>query len=101
MKSSHRIGISDEAAADLLDIRRYTAKVWGPQQRDRYIGRLRQSLHSLLDYPERGRRRDELYFGCPSLTVGQHIVYYYLTDDEIVIDRVLHVNQETAGKVGP
>ena len=100
MKSSRKLSISDEAVADLRDIRRYTAKHWGPQQRDRYVARLQRALRSLRDYPERGRRRDELYAGCRSLPVEQHVVFYYLTDDEIVVDRVLHGNQDATGKVG-
>jgi toxin ParE1/3/4 len=53
----------------------------------------------LLDHPERGRPRDELYDGCRSLNVGQHVVFYYLTDDEIIIDRVLHGSRDAAGEV--
>jgi plasmid stabilization system protein ParE len=58
-------------------------------------------MRSLLVYPERGRQRDELYTACRSLPVEQHVVFYYLTDDAVVIDRVLHGSQDPTGKVAP
>jgi len=81
------------------DIRRYTARQCGVRQRDIYHAQLNRGLRSLLDNPERGRPRDELYAGCRSLPVERHIVYYYLTDDEVVIDRVLHSSQDTTDKL--
>jgi toxin ParE1/3/4 len=101
VKSSRKLRLSPEARADVREIRRYTAKQWGLRQRDRYAARLHQALGSLLDYPERGRPREELYAGCRSLLVEQHVIYYYLTDDEVVVDRVLHSSQDATDKITP
>ncbi|HEY7035648.1 MAG TPA: type II toxin-antitoxin system RelE/ParE family toxin [Thermomicrobiales bacterium] len=101
MKSSRRLRLSPEARADDRDIRRYTTQRRGARQRDLYYARLNQGMHALLDYPERGRSRDDLYAGCRGLPVEQHVVFYYLTDGEVVIDRVLHGSQDPTGKVGP
>lgn len=100
MKSSRKLRLTPEARTDVRDIRRYTARRWGTQQRDAYHATLDRALRVLLDHPELGRSRDDLYLGCRSLPVGQHVVFYYLTDDEIVIDRVLHSSQDETGKVG-
>ncbi|MEA2515991.1 MAG: toxin ParE1/3/4 [Thermomicrobiales bacterium] len=85
----------------MQDIRRYTARQWGARQRDVYCARLNQGMRALLDHPERGHPRDELYLGCRSILVEQHIVYYYLGEDEIVVDRVLHGSQDATDKVTP
>jgi plasmid stabilization system protein ParE len=58
-------------------------------------------MRALLGHPERGRLRDGLYPGCRSHLVEHHVVFYYLTDDEIVIDRVLHTSQDPTDKVIP
>jgi toxin ParE1/3/4 len=101
MKSSRKLRLTPEAHADVRDIRRYTARRWGPQQRDIYAATLRLAMRGLLDYPERGRSRDEFYPGCRSPPVEEHVIFYYLTDTEVVVDRVLHGSQDATGKVGP
>ena len=101
MKSSRKLRLRDEARVDLREIRRHTARQWGQEQRDRYSARLQQALRSLREYPERGRARDEYFSGCRTLTVEQHVVFYYLTDDEVVIVRILHSNQDATGKLSP
>jgi toxin ParE1/3/4 len=101
VKSSRKLRLTPEARADVREIRRYTARQWGARQRDVYYAHLNRGMRTLLDYPERGRPRNELYVGCRSLPVEHHIVYYYLTDEEIVIDRVLHGSQDATEKVSP
>jgi plasmid stabilization system protein ParE len=46
-----------------------------------------------------GRPRDEYYPGCRSRVVAQHVVFHYLTDDAVIVDRVLHQNQDATGKL--
>jgi toxin ParE1/3/4 len=101
VKSNRRLRLTPEARADVQDIRRYTARQWGVRQRDIYYAKLHQGMRALLDHPERGRQREELYAGCRSLPVEYHVVFHYLTEDEIVIDRVLHSSQDTTGKLAP
>ncbi len=42
-------------------------------------------MRSLLDHPELGTARDDLFPGCQNLLVQQHLVFYSITDDEILI----------------
>ena len=67
--------------------------------RRRYRAQIYQTMRSLLDYPERGRSRDEYFPGCRSLVVEQHVIFDHLTDDEVVVGRVLHSSQDATGKV--
>ena len=101
MKSSRELRLTDEARADVRDISRYTARRWGPRQRDRYAAQLHRALRSLLDHPERGRVRDEYYPGCRSLAVEHHVVFYHLTEREIVVVPILHGSRDAASNVAP
>jgi toxin ParE1/3/4 len=93
--------ITPDARADINGIRLYTQQRWGIDQRRRYGARLRQAMRSLLDHPELGPARDDLYPGCRGLLVEQHVVFYRIADDQIVVGRVLHTSQDPAGKVTP
>jgi toxin ParE1/3/4 len=96
-----RLLIAPEARADLNGIRLYTQQQWGVDQRRRYGDRLRQAMRSLVDHPELGTPRDDLYPGCRGLVVGRHVIFYRIAETEIVVGRVLHQNQEPTGKVRP
>ncbi|MEA2524608.1 MAG: toxin ParE1/3/4 [Thermomicrobiales bacterium] len=58
-------------------------------------------MRTLLDYPELGKPRDDLFPGCRNLLVERHIIFYRVTDDEIVVSRLLHVRQDATGNVEP
>ena len=94
-----RLIVRPDAQADFRAVLLYTRERWGVDQRHRYRTQLSQAMRSLRDYPERGRARDDYFPGCRSLMVEQHVVFYYLTDDEIVIVRILHSNQDATGKL--
>lgn len=92
-----RVAARNDIKATLI----FTEQRWGAEQRRRYRAQLYEAMESLLDYPERGRARDEQFVGCRSILVAQHVIFYHLTDAEIIIGRVLHTGQDTTGKVMP
>ena len=96
-----RLALSDDAAFDIEDVLLHTQERWGAEQRRRYRVRLFQAMRSLLDHPELGRLRDELFPGCRGLVVEQHVVYYRVDDDAIAIGRILHSSRDPTGKVTP
>jgi toxin ParE1/3/4 len=101
VKSNRRLRFTTDARTDLRDIRRYTADRWGARQRDVYDARLNRALSSLIEYPELGPPRDDLFPGCRNLVVGQHVIFYRLDGEVIVVGRVLHSSQDPVGKVTP
>jgi toxin ParE1/3/4 len=98
---SRRLVVRADAQADLRSVLLYTRDRWGADQVRRYRTQLNQAMRSLRVYPERGRTRDEYFLGCRTLAVEQHVVFYYLTDAEVVIVRILHSNQDATGKLDP
>jgi toxin ParE1/3/4 len=96
-----RIIIEETARLDIQDILLYTREHWGIEQRHRYRRQLSNAMHALIDHPERGRPRDEYFPGCRSIVMEQHVIFYRLTNEEIIIGRVLHHSQDASGKVHP
>jgi toxin ParE1/3/4 len=101
MKSNRSLRLREQAQLDVRSILRYTTQQWGTRQKNIYRAKLYQVMRSLLDHPERGRSRDEYFLGCRSLPVERHIIFYHLTEDEIIVDRVLHTSQDATGNVTP
>lgn len=87
------------ARADIREILVYTREQWGAEQRRQYKDQLNRGIRALAEYPELGQQRDEFFVGCRSLIVQQHVVFYRLSEGEIIIGRVLHTSQTGLGKV--
>lgn len=53
--SKRRLAYSDDALADLEEIRQYTAEQFGTAQARRYLQELREAMALLHEHPEVGR----------------------------------------------
>lgn len=89
-----RIILSPEALDDIADVLLYTLQEWGETQQTTYAAALDKGLSRLLDKPDLGRGRPELYEGCRSYRINQHIVYYAVKGEDINVSRVLHVRMD-------
>jgi hypothetical protein len=43
----------------------------------------------------------DLFVGCHNLLVAQHVMYYRIADDVIIVGRMLHRSRNPSGKVNP
>lgn len=91
---TRRLVISERAEADLREIWLYSFKIWGEAQADRYLDGLEVGLRACGTDPERGRTRDEVRAGYWSLLIRRHVVFYTVTTDEVLVQRVLHGSME-------
>jgi len=66
----------------------------GEEQQDKYAAALDKGFSLLQDNPEIGRGRLELYRGCRSYRIREHIEYYAVSGEEIKVSRVLHVRMD-------
>jgi len=82
--------ISERAEDDLRAIWHWTYETFGALQADRYLDELDNGMHSCADAPLGGKDRNDLRTGYRSLLVNRHVVFYTFTNDEAVIQRVLH-----------
>jgi toxin ParE1/3/4 len=82
--------LSRRARTDLRDIQGYSLANWGEQLWAEYEEALAQALAVIMEYPESGRRRPELGEGLRSYPVREHIIYYRVSDEAVLVLRVQH-----------
>ena len=85
-----RLILSPAAQDDITDILLYTLQTWGEEQMDVYAASLDKGLMLLINKPDIGRSRPELYSGCRSYRIREHVVYYAVHDEDINVARILH-----------
>jgi toxin ParE1/3/4 len=85
-----RFELASPAAADLLDIVRYTHQRWGGAQAQSYREELELALQHLSLTPDVGRRRDAVAPGLRSFALAQHVAFYIERKDRIIVLRILH-----------
>jgi toxin ParE1/3/4 len=83
--------LSNRARTDLSSIGRFTKKKWGDAQTERYLAQLERDLELPAYKPGLGRsagskREPDMR----RFESGSHIVFYEITDDGILIGRILH-----------
>lgn len=90
-----RYVFSKEAESDLKDIYRYGFLNHGERQADRYQKSLKEKSQFLADNPFLCRERDEFK---PPVRIHhhkKHPIVYVITDDAILIVRILHDRMDT------
>jgi toxin ParE1/3/4 len=83
------IRLAKSAQLDLLDIW-LNESVKGTEIADRRIDEITSVYENLLEFPEMGRSRDELFPGYRSFPKGQFLIFYRLISEGIEIVRVIH-----------
>lgn len=89
-----RPSLSPEAAADLEEIRHYTAERFGEDQARRYLNSLREAFEQLASHPDSGRA---IAVGSEIrcwLHRGHYRVLYRERGDRLEIGRVIHAARE-------
>ena len=89
-----RYKFSQKAEADLEAILEYSSQRWGAVQTLAYIDELQDRIVWLTENPQLGRPRDELLAGLRSYPQGRHMLYYAVTDQELLILRIRHQSAE-------
>src|SRR5215211_4370543 len=80
------VRLSREADRDVLDILLYTRRTWGTEQQATYETVMIRALEMLSQHLEAGRPRDDIFPGCRSVQVEQHVIYYHQPEaKEIVV----------------
>ena len=85
----NRVVFSPAAQIDLEQIWDYT-NGQGADQANKYIRVLQRAVERLADNPLIGRACDEVGDGYRRHAAGSHTIYYRITNELIVVVRVLH-----------
>ncbi|MBD2430113.1 MULTISPECIES: type II toxin-antitoxin system RelE/ParE family toxin [Fischerella] len=89
----NRYRLSQQAEQDLEDIWIYLAQ-HDELAGDKQIAQLLDRLPMLAQFPDMGRKRDDLLQGLRSFPVKPYIVFYTKITDGIEIVRVLHQSRD-------
>jgi toxin ParE1/3/4 len=90
------VSLTEGAQQDYDDILLYGLRTWGVEQTRRYQDVIDEAIEMLSDYPEFGRRRDDLFAGCRQRPVEHHVIYYCIEHDSIVVVNILHERADPA-----
>ena len=83
--------LTEEAQADLRDIRAFTKQQWGDVQSVRYIKEIREKLKLLAQNPSLGVDRSaDLEKGVRSILIGSHAIYYVFNAKALTVRAILH-----------
>jgi toxin ParE1/3/4 len=87
--SSHKFSVAFSAPAqkDLDGILAYTLITWGEQQLEKYQGILGNAFEQIRTTPQSGRAIFGRYL---KLYAGEHVIFYRVEGDTILIIRILH-----------
>ncbi len=96
--SSRRLDLAKDAERDVRGILRFTRTAWGERQRAVYAQQIADALEQLTRFPDLGERRDQISAGLRARPVEQHVIYYRITDQAIMVLRVLHVRMDVAAQ---
>ncbi len=83
------------AHLDLIEIAVYLGKL-NPAAANRVLNAISDRCNTLSDFPELGRKRDELAPLLRSFPVGNYVIYYRPRQGGIEVVRVLHGARDLA-----
>ena len=88
--TTRRVAISRDAARDIDRISDDTIERWGNRQARTYVATLRTDIDSLSEFAERFPFHTGRYAQLRKMRSGHHLIFYGVTDDRVLIVRVLH-----------
>ncbi|MFY7959118.1 MAG: type II toxin-antitoxin system RelE/ParE family toxin [Elsteraceae bacterium] len=95
------VRLTPRAEADLEDIWRYSAEVWGKSRAETYLRTIIGHIESLASVQTLGRDCSDIREGYRRLNAGSHILFYRLEADGPIIVRVLHQRMDVTRQLGP
>ena len=101
MSSPSRVVLlTPEAQDDFEAIRLYTRQEWGEQQEAIYQAAILQALATLGENPALGRPRRDLVADLRVYPVRQHLVYYRVAEEAVLVVRILHGRMDARRALG-
>lgn len=86
--------LSTEAMHRMEAIGHYTESQWDVKQRNHYIYELEHCFQTLATYPQMGTVRNDILTGLRSHPHNQHVIYYVIQDEMILIVDILHAHMD-------
>ena len=81
--------LTEPAIRDIEQIVDYIAKLAGLAQSERFLSKLDVKFANIAQFPNLGRRRDEVLPGLRSLTIDNYIILYMPIEQDVEILRII------------
>lgn len=81
--------LTEPAVKDIEQIVNYIAKKAGLLQSERFLTKLDGKFAKIVQFPNLGRRRDEILVGLRSLPIDDYLILYMPIDKDVEILRVI------------
>jgi len=89
-----------KASEDLAKIWNYTVDTWSENQADHYFQMLLDSCKDISDGRVYGKQYDGIYPGLLGIKAGKHIIFYRITNQDVVeIVRILHERMDLGKRI--
>jgi toxin ParE1/3/4 len=89
-----RLTVTPKAESDLTGIWLYTCEEWGIDQADLYLDQLEAGMNRLTNHPSLGADYTHVLPGYRRLQVEHHAVFYRVTEQDVLVVRVLHEDMD-------
>jgi toxin ParE1/3/4 len=89
-----KIVLKPTARRDVRTIPRYSRQMWGEAQRNAYRRALDEAFETLATYPLVGQAREDLRPGLRSLPVRQHLIFYRVGPQTVMVIRKLQAQMD-------
>lgn len=86
-----------EARTDLDELWDYIASNASVESADRLIDSITARFSLLATHTAVGRRRDDLRAGTRTFPVGDHVIFYRVEGDDVLIQRVVRGSRDVEG----
>ena len=88
------------AETDLRSIAEYTLRTWGLAQSERYVTSIMECCQLLAGRPLLGRACDSVRPGLRRMEHLEHVIFYRVVEDKLVVVRILHRSMIPEGRIG-
>ncbi|MBL7114007.1 MAG: type II toxin-antitoxin system RelE/ParE family toxin [Bacteroidales bacterium] len=89
-----------KASEDLAQIWNYTVDTWSENQADHYFQLLLDCCQDISDGTVYGKQYDGIYPGLLGKKAGKHIIFYRITNHDVVeIVRILHERMDLGKRI--
>tara|TARA_E500000331_G_C16773901_1_gene505032 strand:- start:84 stop:380 length:297 start_codon:yes stop_codon:yes gene_type:complete len=88
------IKLSKQASIDIDEMYLYGFITFGEDQADLYSEKIKNCLQTLQQNPEIGRLETRVNPAVRRFDIERHVIFYDLTDTDIVIVRIIHCSTD-------
>lgn len=89
--------LTEPAIKDIEQIANYIAKQAGLQQSEYFLSKLDRKFAKIAQFPNLGRRRDEILPELRSLPIDNYLILYMPIDNDVEIFRVISGYRDILG----